>query len=113
MNKEELIKILESLKIPINEGIQNDKDTNIYPRIVFWEYGWDPITGSGTEYDTNVIYQISFFSKMPRDPKLIALKKKLKEKKIIPYIEHEYIQDKKYFHSFFPIEIRENIEWII
>ena len=110
MNKEELIEILESLNIPINEGIQNDKDTNGDPRIVFWEYGWEPITASGTEYDTNVIYQVSFFSEEPRHEKLIQLKNELKKKKITPYIEHEYIQKEKYFHSFFPIEVRENIE---
>ena len=110
MNKEELIEILESLNIPINEGIQNDKDTNVYPRIVFWEYRWEPITGSGKEYDTNVRYQVSFFSKIPRHPKLLELKKELKKRKIIPDIEHEYIQDEKYFHSFFPVEVRENIE---
>ena len=110
MNKDELIKLLEQLKIPINEGIQNDKNTNVYPRIVFWEYGWDPIMGSGSEYDTNVRYQISFFSKVPRDQKLIELRERLKEKKISPYIEHEYIQKEKYFHSFFPIDIQETIE---
>ena len=89
MDKEELIEIFENLKIPFNEGIQNDKDTDANTRIVFWEYGWDPITGSGTEYDTKVIYQVSFFSKIPRNPKLIELRKKLKEKKVNPYIEHE------------------------
>lgn len=110
MNKEELEKLLKKLGIPINEGIQNDKDTNIYPRIVFWEYGWEPMIASNEEYNTKVIYQISFFSKEPRNKKLLELKKELKSKKIFPYIEHEYIQDKKCFHSFFPIEVLENVE---
>lgn len=110
MNKKELIKILEKLNIPINEGIQNDKNTNVYPRIVFWEYGWDPILASDQEYDTKVIYQISFFSKQPRDKKLIELRKELMSEKIFPYIEHEYIQNEKYFHSFFPVEVIEKIE---
>lgn len=110
MNKEELTKLLEQLEISVNEGIQNDKNTNVYPRIVFWEYGWDPIMGSGKEYDTLVAYQVSFFSKVPRDPKLIELKKELREKKIFPYIEIEYIQKEKYFHSFFSIDIKETIE---
>ena len=109
MNKEELIKIFASLNIPFNEGIQNDKNTNVYPRIVFREIGWDPITASDTEYDTNVIYQVSFFSKKPRHEKLLNLREKLKEKKIRPYIEHEYIQEEKYFHSYFSVEVRENI----
>jgi len=110
MNKKELKELLNELEIPVNEGIQNDKDINVYPRIVFWEYVWDPIIASQKEYDTKVIYQISFFSKKPRDEKLLQLRKKLIDKKIFPYIEHEYIQDKKYFHSFFPIEVLEHIE---
>lgn len=110
MNKNELVELLKSLEIPVNEGIQNDNDTNIYPRIVFWEYGWDPIIASDKEYDTKVIYQISFFSRFPRDKKLLELRNKLKDENIFPYIEHEYIEDKRYFHSFFPIEVAENIE---
>lgn len=110
MNKQKLIEILTSLGIAVNEGIQSDKDTNVYPRIVFWEYGWDPLVASDKEYNTKVIYQISFFAKQPRDAKLIELKRKLNELKIFPYIEHEYIQKEKYFHSFFPIEVLENIE---
>ena len=110
MNKEELIKILKNLGIPINEGIQNDKDTNVYPRIVFWEYLWDPIIASDKEYNTKVTYQISFFSKNPRNDKLLELKRILNEKRIFPFIEHEYVQKEKYFHSFFPIEVLEQIE---
>ncbi len=110
MNKKELVDLLNKLKIPVNEGIQSDKNTNIYPRIVFWEYGWDPIVASNNEYDTKVIYQISFFSKKPRDEKLLELKKALNSNKIYPYIEHEYVQKEKYFHSFFPLEVLEKIE---
>lgn len=110
MNKEVLIKLLKKLEIPVNEGIQNDKNTNTYPRIVFWEYGWEPLIASNEEYNTKVIYQISFFAERPRDAKLLELKRKLNELKIFPYIEHEYIPKEKYFHSFFPIEVLENIE---
>lgn len=110
MNKQELEELLNKLGIPVNEGIQNDKDTNIYPRIVFWEYGWQPIVASNEEYNTKVIYQISFFSKNPRNEKLLELKKELNKRKIFPYIEHEYVQKEKYFHSFFPLEVLENIE---
>ena len=110
MNKQKLIEVLTSLGIAVNEGIQSDKDTNVYPRVVFWEYGWDPILASDSEYDTKVIYQISFFSKNPRNAKLLELKRKLNELKIFPYIEHEYIQKEKYFHSFFSLEVVENIE---
>lgn len=110
MNKQELEELLNKLGIPVNEGIQNDKDTNVYPRIVFWEYGWEHIVASNEEYNTKVIYQISFFSKNPRNEKLLELKKELKKRKIFPYIEHEYVQKEKYFHSFFPLEVLENIE---
>lgn len=110
MNKQELLELLNELKIPINEGIQNDNNVNVYPRIVFWEYGWEPITASNEEYNTKVIYQVSFFSKNPRNEKLLELKRSLNNKKIFPYIEHEYIQKEKYFHSFFPVEVIEKIE---
>ena len=110
MNKQKLEEVLKKLGIPVNEGIQNDKDANVYPRIVFWEYGWDPIMASDQEYNTKVTYQISFFSKKPRDEKLLELRKELAKEKVFPYIEHEYIQKEKYFHSFFPIEVVENIE---
>ena len=112
MDKSELEKILASLDIPYNEGIQNDKNTNVYPRIVYWEYGWNPIMGSGKEYDTKVIYQVSFFSKIPRHPKLIKLKKKLAEVGLNPYIEHEYVQKEQYWHSFFSVEVVENLDEI-
>lgn len=91
-------------------GIQNDQSANVYPRIVFWEYGWDPLLASNEEYDTKVTYQVSFFSKVPRDPKLLELRRLLKEKKICPYIEHEYIEKDRYFHSFFPVDVLEQIE---
>lgn len=109
MIKQDLIEILKKLDIPVNEGIQNDTDTNKYPRIVFWEYVWEPLTSSGEEYNTKVTYQISFFSQKPRDEKLIQLKNELNKLKIFPYIEHEYVQNEKYFHSFFAVEVLENI----
>lgn len=110
MNKEQLEELLKELHIPFNEGIQNDKDTNVYPRIVFWEYVWDPNVASDSEYNTKVTYQISFFAKEPRNQKLLELKRKLNAKKIFPYIEHEYIEKNQYFHSFFSLEVVENIE---
>lgn len=110
MSKEELVTLLKTLGIPVEEGIQNDKNTNSFPRIVFWEYVWDPILASDQEYDTKVTYQVSFFSKQPRDPKLIELKKKLKGKKLFPYIEHEFVDKGQYFHSYFSVEVTENIE---
>ena len=110
MNKDDLVNLLNELDIPVNEGIQNDRYTNIYPRIVFWYYVWDPIIASNKEYDTKVTYQISFFSKEPRNPKLLKLRKKLAKKEIFPYIEREYIKKDQYFHSFFAIDVLENLD---
>ena len=41
LTKDELIKILDSIGIPVSEGINKDKNTNQFPRIVFWELFWD------------------------------------------------------------------------
>lgn len=113
MNKDELVKILKSVEIPINEGIQNDKNSNCYPRIIFWEYYWEPLNASGEVYNTKVTYQVSFFSDIPRHPKLLELLKKLHENGIKPVVEHEYVQEVKYFHSYFAVEVLENIEWCL
>lgn len=63
MTKEELATLLDSLEIQVNEGILNDTNTNVYPRIVYWEFIWDSLNASGEEYDTKVSYQVSFFLK--------------------------------------------------
>lgn len=110
MNKEELIKIFEEVGVEFNEGIQNDKKSNLKRRIVFWDYIWEPVKASGELYNTNVTYQISYFSIVPRDKKLIELRNRLLEKGQAPIIEHEYIEEKKVYHSFFAIEVLENIE---
>lgn len=110
MNKQRLVEILNSLDIPVNEGIQNDNAIGKFPRIVFWEYNWESILASDEEYDTTVTYQVSFFSNVPRDKKLIELRNKLKEEKIFQNIQHEYIQEEQYFHSFFSVEVVETIE---
>lgn len=109
MTKEELATLLDSLEIQVNEGILNDTNTNVYPRIVYWEFIWDSLNASGTEYDTKVSYQVSFFSQIPRDPKLLELKRKLNEKGLFPMINHEYIQEDKHFHSYFALEVLENV----
>mgnify|MGYP001170227284 CR=1 FL=1 len=109
MTKEELATLLDELEIQVNEGIQSDENTSVYPRIVYWEFVWDSLTASGNEYDTKVTYQLSFFSKVPRDPKLIELKQKLNEKGLFAVIQHEYIQEDKHFHSYLAMEVLENV----
>lgn len=110
MDKDEFIKVLKSVNITVNEGIQNDKSTDYNPRIVFFEYLWEPFMASGKEYNTKVTYQVSFFSNISRDKKLVELKKAFKSKGINPIIEHEYVEADRCFHSFFPVEVLENIE---
>jgi len=109
MTKHELIELLDSLEIKINEGIQNDGNTNIYPRIVYWEFLWESLMASGKEYNTRVTYQISMFYQKPRDAKLLELKNKLKAKGIFPNISHEYVSDDKHFHSYMSLEVLENV----
>lgn len=110
MTKQELSELLHSLNIAVNEGIQNDKNVNTYPRVVYWDYVIDYVRSSGTgDYDL-ITYQISFFSKMPRDSKLLELRKTLKEKyNLFPTIYIEYIENKQEFHSYFSLEVLENV----
>ena len=109
MTKEELVSILQSLEISCNEGIQNMNNNSKLPRIVYFEYIWEPISSSGKEYKTLVTYQISFFSLNPRDQKLIQLKNKLIEHDIKPLITHEFLENTREFHSYFKLEVVENV----
>lgn len=109
MNKDELVELIQSLEISSNEGIFSDKNKNVYPRIVYWDYVWEPQVASSEEYDTLVTYQISFMSNIPRHPKLIELKHKLNEKNIFPQIQHEYVEQDKCWHSYFGIDVLENV----
>lgn len=110
MDKEEFEELIESIGIPYAEGVQHMEDNDSNPRVVFFEIVWDPITASGIEYDTKVSYQVSFFASKPRDEKLLNLKNKLKEKNINPVIYHEYLAPKRTFHSYFTVEVVENLD---
>ena len=109
MQKAEFIEILKQLNIPLNEGIQNDKDVHTYPRIVFWDYTWEDVPASDNIYITNCTYQVSYFAREPRSKELIALKHLLNKKGIKLFIQHEYIEREKYFHSFFSVDLVEDI----
>ena len=37
MTKQELSDLLHSLRIPVNEGIASQENTNKYPRVVYWD----------------------------------------------------------------------------
>lgn len=114
MKKDELIKLLSSLNIPVNEGESSIANSNIYPRIVYWDYIWEDKNASDETYIVVETYQISFFAKEPRHQKLLELRDKLRECGIHPIIQHEYIKengkDRKYYHSFFNLEITVDYE---
>ncbi|WP_281671889.1 hypothetical protein [[Clostridium] scindens] len=107
MRKEELSNILHSLNIPVNEGVTSDRNINTYPRIVYWDYIWQDAVASGGEYVDQETYQISFYSKTPRNEKLICLREKLRDIGLHPTIYHEYIPEDKVFHSYFALEVVE------
>lgn len=112
MTKERLVEIIKSIDITYDEGITKDKNKNVYPRVILWEYYWEPLTASNQEYDTNtnVTYQISFLSNISRDKKLLKLRKLLAENKVFPNISHEYVEKDKCWHSYFSVEVLEKIE---
>lgn len=109
LTKDVLENLLQSLGIPSNEGITHLEENDTYPKIVYFEYSWDDIVSSGTSYDSIVEYQISFKSITPRDPKLIELKKKLNDLGHHPRIDHEYIKDIRVWHSYFSLDVLENV----
>lgn len=79
MKKQELSDLLHSLQIPVNEGIASQENTNKYPRVVYWDYIWEDILASGEEYENVETYQISFYSRTPRNEKLMELREKLRK----------------------------------
>lgn len=109
MTKPELVDLLKKLNIPVNEGTPNDKVIEDPEIIYFWDYLWEPLTASGKEYNTNVTYQISFLAEVPRSSKLIELKHSLNNLGLNPSIQHEYDSETRRWHSYFPLEVLENI----
>lgn len=109
MTKTELVELLKGLQIPISECTPQDEDMEAERRVYFWDYVWEDIVASDSNYNTNVTYQVSFIASKPRDPKLLELKRKINSKGIFPVIQHEYNVEKRRVHSFFSIEVLENI----
>ena len=109
ITKNEMEKLLQSLGIPSNEGITHLDENDIHPRIVYFEYLWEDIVSSGELYDSIVAYQISFKSLVPRDPKLIELKSQLNKLGYHPQITHEYIKDIREWHSYFSLDVLEDV----
>lgn len=109
MTKEELVNLLKELDVPLSEETPRDDQMEDEIRIHFWDYIWEDITASGSNYNTQVTYQVSVVADRPRHSKLIELKKKLNDRGIFPTIQHEYIAESRRIHSFFSIEVLENI----
>ena len=83
MTQKELSEILHDIGCPVNEGVSSLKNEKVFPRIDYW--------------------QISFYAKKPRNPKLIELKKRLNELGYHPAIAHEFVTEDKVWHSYFSI----------
>lgn len=109
MTKPELIDLLKSLEIPVSEGAPKDDDMEEEVRIHFWEYNWEDLVASGSDYNLNVTYQISVVADKPRHPKLLELKEQLNNIGLYPVIQHEYLAENRRVHSFFSLEVLENV----
>lgn len=109
MTKTELVNILKKPNVPISENTPQDTDMEAEIRICYWDYIWDDITASGTNYNTKSTYQVSVIADKPRHPKLLELKKELNKVGLFPTIQHEHLTEKRRIHSFFSVEVLENI----
>lgn len=109
MTKEALVNLLRELDVPLSEDTPRDEEIEEEIRVHFWDYIWEDITASGNNYNTKVTYQVSVVADRPRHPKLIELKRKLNNMDIFPTIQHEYLIENRRIHSFFSIEVLENI----
>ena len=111
LTKSELSELLHSIPdLQVNEGVTALDKSEYTPRIVYWDYIWQDICASGETYAEVDTYQLSFFSKIPRDPALIALRNKLREKGIRVTFYHEYIEDKQTFHSYCNLDVINDVE---
>ena len=109
MTKEDLVKLLKELDVSISESTPRDEEMEEEIRIHYWDYIWEDLMASGKNYNMKVTYQVSVLSNKPRHPKLLELKRKLNSKGLHPAIKHEYFPEKRRIHSFFSIEVLENV----
>ena len=75
------------------------------PRMVYWAYLWEDRIASGQNYDAVNTYQISFYSDVPSDKKLLELRDILRKKGLHPAISHEYVDTDRVWHSYFALEV--------
>ncbi len=109
MNKDEFVELLKGLGIQINEGITPEKAKGNYPRIIMWSYVSEFQAASGSAYNDVKTYQVSFMSMSVDDPKLQELRTKMLVKHLLPRINHEYIEEDRIWHSFFSVDLIENV----
>lgn len=109
MNKNEFIELLKELGIQINEGITPEKAKGNHPRIVIWPYVSEFQPASGSAYNDIKTYQVSLMSENVDDPKLLELRMKMLKKHLMPRINHEYIEESRIWHSFFSVDLIEDV----
>ena len=112
LTKDEFISLVNSVGIAAREGEQYLEDLKVFPKIAYWEYYWSDVMASGDDYNTTVTYQVSFASRTPRHPKLLALKAEFNNAGIHPAISHEYIKGTDgpgWYHSYFAVDIEEEL----
>lgn len=109
MTKKEFEDLLDKLAVPVSESTPKDDEMEEEIRIHYWDYNWEDNMASGQDYNTIVTYQVSVVADKPRHPKLLKLKKMLNESGYHPSIQHEYLVEQKRVHSFFSIDVLENI----
>lgn len=112
ITKDELVTLLKRHIPETNEGIQNDKNLDVYPRIVLSEDSWDEIDVSGVSMGTEVLYQVSVFTDKPRPKQLIdILVELMQQTRLKPKVHVEYIEDdaRRFIHYAFTISIIEDL----
>lgn len=105
LTKKDLVSILKQLNIPLNEGITADKilEKGIYPKITFWPYYHDFLLASNEALGLINTYQISILTQ--DDNFLIDLVRLLKDNKLFPHIEQEFLSEYNCWHFYFSLNI--------
>lgn len=109
MTKTELSEILHEFCENVSDSITDMEQQNVYPRVVYWSYMWDYITGSGTAHEDVRTYQVSIWGKVPpeHNPVVAGIRGALASLGYYPTIQHEYVRDDAAFHSYFSLEVIE------
>ena len=105
MTKRELSDILKSVGVPVNQGVTSPGKCKARARMVQWAYLWEDRIASGQNYDSVNTYQISFYSDVPYDKKLLELRDILRKKGLHTAISHEYVDADRVWHSYFALEV--------